>query len=54
MKQNSDFQEGILQAQSTATPLPIHKSLNTNESFQMRGCITIFLKGHQNDQRTNF
>ena len=54
MKQNVDFQEEILQAQSTATPLPTSKSLTTNESFQMRYYVRIFLKVHQNGQRTKF
>ena len=36
MKQNADFQEGISQAQSTATPLPTPKVLTTNENFDMR------------------
>ena len=34
MKQNADFQEGISQAQSTATPLPTPKFLSSNESGQ--------------------
>ena len=46
MKQNADFQEGISQAYSTATPLPTPKVLTTNESFQLRYYIRIFLKGH--------
>ena len=50
MKQIADFQEGISQAWSTATPLPTQKLLTTNESFQMRYYKGIFLKGHQNDQ----
>ena len=33
MKQNTDFQEGISQAESTATPLPTPKLLTTNDSF---------------------
>ena len=36
MKQNADFQEGISQAEGTATPLPTSKFVTTNESFQMR------------------
>ena len=36
MKQKADFQEGISQGQSTATPFPTPKLLTTNESFQMR------------------
>ena len=48
MKQNADFQEGISQAESTATPLPTPKFLTTNESFKMRHYISILLKGHQN------
>ena len=43
MKQNADFQEGISQAYSTATPLPTPKVLTTNESFQLRYYIRIFL-----------
>ena len=54
MKQNAGFQEGVSQAYSTATPLPIPKVLTTNESFQMRYDIRFFLKGHQNGQRTTF
>ena len=46
MKENVDFQEGILQAQSTATPLPTPKFLTTNESFQMRYYKRTFIKGH--------
>ena len=34
MMQNADFQEGISQAYSTATPPPIKKFLNTNENFE--------------------
>ena len=41
MKQNADFQEGILQAKSAAKPLPTPKSLTTNESFQMRQYILL-------------
>ena len=48
MKQNADFQEGILQAQSTATPLPTPKVLTINESFKMRYYKRVCLKGHQN------
>ena len=48
MKQNADFNEGISQAYSTATPLPTQKFLTTNESFKMRYYIRIFLKGHEN------
>ena len=50
MKQNADFQEGILQAWSTATLLPIPKYFTTNKSFQMRYYVKIFLKGHENYQ----
>ena len=50
MKQNADFQEGISQAQRSATPLPTPKFLTTNESFQMRYYVRIFLKGHENCQ----
>ena len=51
MKQNADFQEGISQAYSNATPLPTPKFLNTNnKSIQMKYYITIFLKGHENCQ----
>ena len=54
MNQNADFQEGIPQPLSTATPLPTPKFLSTNESFQMRYYIRIFLKGFQIGQRTKF
>ena len=54
MKQNADFQEGISQAQSTATPQPTLKFLTTNKIFQMGYYIRILLKGHQNGQRTKF
>ena len=50
MKQNADFQEGISQAQSTATPLPSPNFLTTNKSFQMRYYVRIFLKGYENCQ----
>ena len=50
MKQNADFLEGYSQAQGTATPLPIPRILTTNESFQMRYYVRIFLKGHENCQ----
>ena len=53
-KQNADFQDGFPQAQSTATPPPTSKFLITNESFQVRYYVRIFLKGHQNGQRTKF
>ena len=48
MKQNADIQEGIPQAQNTATPLPTPKFLTTNENFEMRYYVRIFLKGHEN------
>ena len=48
MKQNADFQVGISQAQSTATLLYIPVFLTTNESFQIRYYIRIFLKEHEN------
>ena len=35
MKQNADFQEGIPQLYSTATPLPTPNFLTTEKSFQM-------------------
>ena len=54
MKQNADFQEGISQAYIAATPLLTPKLLNTYECFQMSYYIGIFLKGHQNGQRTKF
>ena len=54
MKQNADFQEGISQAYSTATPLPTLNVLTTNKSFQMRYYIMIFPKGYQNSQTTKF
>ena len=54
MKQNGDFQEGISQPQGAATPLPIPMFSTSNESFQMRNYKRIFLKGHQNGQRTKF
>ena len=54
MKQNADFQEGVSQAYSTATPLPTQKVLITNESIQIRYYKRIFLKGQQIGQRTNF
>ena len=50
MKQNTDFQECISQAYSPAPPLPTPKFLTTNESFQMRHYVRIFLKGHANCQ----
>ena len=50
MKQNTDFQERISQAESTATSLPTPKFLTTNESFQMRYYVRISLKGHENCQ----
>ena len=53
MKQNADFQEGIWQAYSAATPLHIPRFLTTNESFQMRYYIRIFFKGHENCQGIN-
>ena len=54
MKQNADFQESISPAYSIAAPLPTPKFLTTNESFHMGYYMRIFLKGHQNGQRTNF
>ena len=45
MKQNANFQEGILQALRTTTPLPTLKFLTSNESFQMRYYMRIFLEG---------
>ena len=48
MKQNADFQEGISQAYSTATPLPTPKVLTTNKSFKIKYYIRIFFKGHEN------
>ena len=48
MKQSADFQEGISQALSTATPLLTLKFLTLNESFQMRYYVRIFLKGYAN------
>ena len=50
MKQNVDFQEGISQAWSTPTHLPTPKFLATNESFQMRYYVWIFLKWHEKCQ----
>ena len=50
MKQNADFEEGFSQAKSTTRPLPIPRFLTTNESFQMRYYVRIFLKGHENCQ----
>ena len=44
MKQSADFQEGISQAQSTASPLTTPKFLTTNENFKMRYNVRIFLK----------
>ena len=50
MKQNADFQEGISKAQGTATRVPTPKFLTTNENFEMRYYVRIFLKGHENCQ----
>ena len=50
MKQNADFHYVDSQALSTTTPLPTLKFLTTNESFQMRYYVRIFLKGHENCQ----
>ena len=52
MKQNADFQEGISQAWSIATPLPTFNVFTTNESFKMKYYKRISLKGHKNGQRT--
>ena len=54
MKQNADFQKGISQAYSTATPLPTPKVLTANESFKIRYYKRISLKAHKNGQRTKF
>ena len=48
MKKNADFQEGISQALSTATPLSLPSFLTTIESFEMRYYVRRFLKGHEN------
>ena len=50
MKQNADFNEGILQAYSTATLLSTPKFLTPNKSFQMMCFKRIFLKEHENCQ----
>ena len=47
MKQNADFKDSISQVISTSTPLPTPKFLTTNQSFEMRYYIRIFLKGHE-------
>ena len=46
------FSRGHITSLSIAKPLPDPKFLTTNESFQMRYYVRIFLKGHQNSQRT--
>ena len=45
------FQSDVMQYKSDATPTSSLDFQTTIETFQMRYCIQIYLKGHQNCQK---
>ena len=46
------FQMGIEQDKGPAKSLPTVVQITLNESFQMKYCINLYLKGHQKYERS--
>ena len=42
----------MMQCKSAAKPMPSLRFQTTIETFQMRYCMTFYLKGHQNCQKS--
>ena len=51
MMQNEPFLRGHGAYEIIATPLPTLEFQTTIETFQMRYCMQIYLKGYQNCQK---
>ena len=50
----STFQTDFLPPKSSGLPMPTSMFNTTCESFQLRYCMTLYLKGHQNYQMSKF